>query len=75
MSNLNLNKEDDIQITNEEDVNKVAGTSNNLNKNPTEQLVKSKRKLSGEVNDITQILEKNEKKRKKKENIPEGPIK
>lgn len=33
------------------------------------------RKISNEMKDIAPILEKFEKKKKKKENVPEGPIK
>jgi len=84
MTNLNLNKEDDIQITNinEEENNKIPLESlldrpkNKQNlKEEEEKVVKSRRKISGEMHDIAPYIEKIEKKRKKKENAPEGPIK
>jgi hypothetical protein len=94
----NLNREDDIQITNinhnlENNNGKISNKSflGNKNENPhierinpyqeqedkkneKEREVKTRRKLSDEMNDIGPYLEKIEKKRKKKENLPEGPI-
>ena len=70
----NLQREDDIQILNEEEIHQSPDSHLNKSIKQEEEVIRN-RKLSEEMNDITPYLEKIEKKRKKKENIPEGPIK